>query len=98
MTPPSDGHAALERLILAAQGGTGQSRAVAAFLLAWWNAQEHGGFDLTDAWSVDADIAADMLRVFAWIARCRSYPDTLGYGQPFEAIVRAWRDDSHQPE
>ena len=40
--------AALERLIDIAQRDTGQSRRVADFLLAWWNAGECGGFDLTD--------------------------------------------------
>jgi hypothetical protein len=34
--------AALERLIQIAQRDTGQSRKVANFLLAWWNADECG--------------------------------------------------------
>ena len=61
--------AALEGLIQVAQGGTGQSRIVANFLLAWWNAGECGGFDLTDVWGVDTAIAVDMLRVFALLWR-----------------------------
>ena len=48
---------ALERLIDIARGDTGQSRKVANFLLAWWNAEECGGFDLTDVWGVDKSIA-----------------------------------------
>lgn len=40
--------AALERLIKIAQGDTGQSRRVADFLLAWWNAGDCGSFDLTN--------------------------------------------------
>ena len=87
----SDGRAALERLIRIAQGGTGQSHKVANFLLAWWNAAECGGFDLTDTWGVDTAIAVDMLRVFAMVAACPQYPDALGYGQQFEEIVRTWR-------
>jgi hypothetical protein len=83
--------AALERLIEIAQGDTGQSRRVAAFLLAWWNAEECGGFDLTDLWGVDSAIAADMVTVFALVAGRHSYPDTLGYSRQFQAIVRAWR-------
>jgi hypothetical protein len=83
--------AALERLIRIARSNTGQSRIVAGFLLAWWNAEECGGFDLTDLWGVDTSIAADMLRVCAMLAECRQYPDTLGYGKEFESIVRAWR-------
>lgn len=82
---------ALERLIDIARGNTGQSGKVANFLLAWWNAEECGGFDLTDLWGVDVAIAADMVAVFAMLAECRKYPDTLGYGKQFEAIVRASR-------
>jgi hypothetical protein len=91
MTKLMKGQAALERLIQVAQGDTGQSRIVASFLLAWWNAQECGGFDLTDLWGVDPAIAVDMLRVLALVARGQSYPDDLGYGKQFEALVRAWR-------
>jgi hypothetical protein len=83
--------AALERLIAVAQGASGQSRIVAGFLLAWWNAEECGGFDLTDLWAVDTEIAVDMLRVFAWIAQHATYPDMLGYGRQFETIFRLWR-------
>jgi hypothetical protein len=83
--------AALDRLVHIAQGDTGQSRIVANFLLAWWNAGECGGFDLTEVWGVDTPIALDMLRVFALLAGCQRYPDTLGYGAQFEAIVTAWR-------
>jgi hypothetical protein len=83
--------AALERLIRIAQGDSGQYRVVADFLLAWWNAAEHGGFDLTGLWAVDAAIAQDMLTVFAQLLRCRRYPDSLGYGEQFDTIVRRWR-------
>jgi hypothetical protein len=41
--------AALERLVAHAHGDTHQSRRVAAFLLAWWNAGECGAFDTTTA-------------------------------------------------
>jgi hypothetical protein len=82
---------ALERLIDIARGDTGQSRKVANFLLAWWNAEECGGFDLTDVWGVDKSIAADMLTVFALVAARRQYPDAMGYGKQFEAIVNVWR-------
>lgn len=82
---------ALERLIEIARGNTGQSGKVANFLLAWWNAEECGGFDLTELWGVDASIAADMISVFALVAARQQYPDRLGYGKQFEAIVRAWR-------
>ena len=44
---------ALTRLIEIAQKDTGQSRRVADFLLAWHNAAENGGWDVTDLWNVD---------------------------------------------
>ena len=68
-----------------------KSRIVANFLLAWWNAAECGGFDLTDVWGVDTEIALDMLRVFALIAGCHQYPDTMGYGKQ----LRGWLSSAH---
>ena len=88
---PDKSRAALERLIEIAQHDTGQSRIVANFLLAWWNAQECGGFDLTGVWGVDTEIALDMLRVFALVAERHQYPDNMSYGRQFEDIVRSWR-------
>jgi hypothetical protein len=83
--------AAIERLIQIAQSDTGQSRRVANFLLAWWNAEECGGFDLCDLWNVDSAIADDMVTVFALLANLNSYPDDLGYSEQFERIVAEWR-------
>lgn len=85
--------AALERLIRIAQGNAGQSRRVADFLLAWWNAGSCGAFDLTTLWGVDTGIARDMVTVFGLIARVNQYPDSLGYEQPFKRIVRMWRPE-----
>lgn len=85
--------AALERLIHIALGNTGQSRCVAEFLLAWWNAGNCGAFDLTTLWGVDTGIARDMVTVFGLIARVNQYPDSLGYEQPFKRIVRMWRPE-----
>lgn len=47
---PQNIRAAICRLVQIAKGDTGQNRGVANFLLAWWNAEECGGFDLTDLW------------------------------------------------
>jgi hypothetical protein len=85
---------ALVRLITIAQSDTGQGRRVANFLLAWWNAEECGGFDLTDLWSVDVNIAADMVDVFAFVAGRRHYPDDLGYKEQFQSIFNEWRPAS----
>nr|WP_240434166.1 hypothetical protein [Achromobacter sp. B7] len=85
--------AALERLIVIARRDTGQSQRVADFLLAWWNATSCGGFDLADFWSVDAEIADDMLVVIGLIRESRAYPDTLGTpaDQAFQELVKLWR-------
>jgi hypothetical protein len=61
---------------LAQQGNSGQSRIVADFLLAWWNADECGGFDLTVLWRVDSSIAQDMVTVIGFIASSHRYPGT----------------------
>ncbi|NGM80196.1 DUF7673 family protein [Burkholderia multivorans] len=94
MTPAE--RAALERLIEHARGDTHQSRRVADFLLAWWNAGQCGAYDLTTGWAVDEAIADDMCVVFRLATRANSYPDTLGYGPQFEAIVHAWRPELAQ--
>lgn len=85
--------AALERLLAVARGDTGQSRRVADFLLAWWNAGQCGSYDLTTAWGVDDDLMEAMCVVFRLASRANSYPDTLGYGPAFEAVVAAWRPE-----
>ncbi len=89
----SDEEAAFHRLVAIAQRDTGQSRRVADFLLAWWNAGECGGFDLTNLWGVDASIAEDMVIVFGYVAHTHSYPDALGYNKQFQSIVRTWRPE-----
>lgn len=91
--PQGNELAALGRLIDIAQADTGQSRRVADFLLAWWNAGSCGSFDLTTLWGVDADVAQDMVTVFGLVARIHAHPDTLGYGPAFELIVKAWRPE-----
>jgi hypothetical protein len=82
--------AALERLIAVAHGHTGQSRSVANFLLAWWDASTFGGFDITDAWACDDGIVADIISVFRIAALCNRYPDSLGYESEFQRIVHNW--------
>lgn len=90
--------AVLECLLKIAQGYTGQSRRVAELLLAWWNFGQCGSYDLTTAWGPDDDIVDDVCVVFRLASRAHSYPDTLGYGAQFEAVVRAWRPELVQEE
>ena len=89
--------AALDRLIAIALRDTGQSRIVANFLLAWWNASENGGFDLVELWAVDGEVAHDMIAVIRVIAAAHCYPDTLGYKKEFQAIWKLWREKEALP-
>ena len=91
---PDNQRASLERLIRIAQGDSGQCRIVADFLLAWWDAGEYGGFNLTDVWAVDEKIAADMLSVIVMLRNSRCYPDSLGYSRQFQLIVQKMRRGS----
>lgn len=84
---------ALVRLLKIGRSDTGQSRRVADFLLAWWNAASCGGFDLTNLWALDVEIAADIQTVIGLIARSRSYPDALGFKAEFKELLRAWRPE-----
>jgi len=86
-----DAIATPERLVVIAQSDTGQSRRVANFLLAWWNAADCGGFDLTDLWMVDRAIAADIFSVARLISIRHECPTAYGYGPQFEQLVADWR-------
>ena len=94
--PSQSGLAALQRLVEIAATDTGQSRTVADFLLAWWNASACGGFDPTALWSVAPSIRDDMLTVLDLIAHHREFPDAYGLGDAFVALVARWRPDSAQ--
>lgn len=85
--------ASFERLLKIAKSDTGQSRRLAAFVLAWWNADSLGGFDLTELFGVDDIIAADMATIFVCLARQSEafYPDD--YREQIEAIIQAWRPE-----
>ena len=92
MPLPNDAELApVQRLLSVAQSDTGQSRRVASVLLAWWNAQACGGFDLADKWSVDDTIARDMVATVAFVAAHREYPTAFRIGSQLEALVTRWR-------
>lgn len=71
--------AALERLLALARADTHQARYAANFLLAWWNAGDLGGFDLTDAWGLDEALREDLVTLFGFIARNKTYPSTYSF-------------------
>ena len=82
-------HEALLRLLEVAAGNSGQSRMVADFLLAWWNAGSCGAYGITTAWGLDEVLAEDVITV----SRAREYPDALGYGEAFGRVVATWRPE-----
>src|SRR3546814_16528698 len=60
---------ALNRMIDLASADTGQSARVTYFLLAWWDGEQWGHFQLTDPFGVDRAVAADLVTVFAFIGQ-----------------------------
>lgn len=87
----AEGLPALRRLVEIALRGTGQSRRVADFLLAWHNAEENGGWDPTSLWAVDAAIAADLIAVLRMISQIRRYPGDYPEARSIERIWQQWR-------
>jgi hypothetical protein len=82
---------ALLHLLSLAERDTGQSRKAANFLLAWWNAVENGGFDLTDLYGLNQESASACAVLFGWLAKHDDTPKKLGYGTRFEALALKWR-------
>lgn len=82
---------ALEKLLNVATADTGQSRRVANFILAWWNAGAHGGFDLADLANVDPDIGEDMATIFTFLARAEDVVYPYDYRSEIEQIIGRWR-------
>lgn len=83
--------AARDRLVVIAQSDTGQSRRVANFLLAWWNAGDCRGFGLTDLWMRDRALADDSLAVARLVSTRHQDPSADDDGPRFEELVAAWR-------
>ncbi len=90
---PPEVQIALDHLLAVARRPTGGGRRAANFLLAWWNATDNGGFDLTDLWELDHTNRAAVLHVFQHVATVQRYPDAYGYGAAFEALWQQWRAD-----
>jgi hypothetical protein len=84
---------ALESLLQAAEGHSGQSKRCADFLLSWWNADACGGWHPTDLWAVDQKLSDAMLVVLDFISRNRIYPDRPDVQPRFIALVERWCPD-----
>jgi hypothetical protein len=82
---------ALQRLLDIAATDTGQAKRVADFLLAWHNAAENGGWDPTDLWNVDDEIADDILLVLAFLRERHAYAEELGFRAQMGAVWERWR-------
>ena len=82
---------AVDRLLILAKSDTGQAGRIANFLLAWWNAEELGGFDIAELFTVDGAIARDMARVFSYLATRSNaeYPEDRE--SDIREIIRRWR-------
>lgn len=96
MSPPvtvEDAIGAITRLFEVAQRDTGQSRIVANFLLAWWNAREHGGFDVADLFGLDLAIADDIATVVAYLGQRQTaiYADAFGHRDDVQLLIQRWR-------
>jgi hypothetical protein len=84
---------AFERLLEIAESDTGQSRIVANFVLAWWNASSLGGFDPADLSMVDAAIAADIATIIVSIARNGETFYPTEYRSKIEKLIELWRPE-----
>jgi hypothetical protein len=83
--------AAFERLLRIARSDTGQLRRVANFIQSWWTADSLGGFDLSDIFAVDCDIARDVATVVHRLAESpvAEYPEA--YRAKIADLIKLWR-------
>ncbi len=85
---------ALEKLLNIAHDDTGQGRRVANFLLAWWNAEALGGFDIADLFAVDREVSEDMATIFTYLARAEDAVYPTDYRGEIEATIMRWRPET----
>lgn len=85
-------HDALTRLFKIARSDTGQAGRVARFLMACWNANDLGGFDVADLFAVDQAIARDIANVVEFFAEQDTaiYFDAMGFKEEIVAVVELW--------
>ncbi|ALR22819.1 MULTISPECIES: DUF7673 family protein [Sphingobium] len=87
---------ALRRLIAVALSDTGQSRRVANFLLAWWNGDDWGHFEISDIFAMDQSIGVDIATIVGYLAAYPGavYPDAFGYRDAMVQLIEIWRSDA----
>lgn len=86
----ADAGAAVDRLLVIAQGDTGGANRVANFLLAWWDGAD-GKFCIIDICNVDGETAEDMLIILAYLAQNGvTYADAWGRGADMGRLIDRW--------
>jgi hypothetical protein len=88
--------AALSRLIEVARSDTGQSAKVANFLLAWWNGDDWGHFDVSDIFGLDRAIGIDITTIIGYLADHPGavYADAFGEREAMGDLVQLWRSET----
>jgi len=87
-----DAGAALDRLLVIAQGDTGGANRVANFLLAWWDGAE-GKFCLIDICNVDRETAEDMLTILGYLSQNNvTYATAWDRGDAMEKLAESRRE------
>jgi hypothetical protein len=92
---------AIDLLMTCAESDTGQSRRCRAFLLAWWNAESFGGFDLTNVWGLDDELANACAVVFGLVTRWHYWPTNLpsDLAKRFRVLAtRTWNERNPDAE
>lgn len=85
--------ACLSRLIEVARSDTGQSAKVANFLLAWWNGDDWGHFDVSDIFGLDRAIGIDIATIIGYLADHPGavYADAFGEREAMSELIGLWR-------
>lgn len=90
--PSKEEREALAFAFEAAAGSSGGQTRMRRLLFAWFNAQELGGFDFTDLWSLDQRHLSAALTIIRMIARSPMgwYPEHYGYDADMTALVETY--------
>ncbi len=80
----------IRTLIAAATTGKHTAEPVASFLLAWYDAQTYGGFNLQDIWLMDEPARKAAATLFAWLSKTYAKPKDLDLDLVFKIISDRW--------
>lgn len=87
--PSSDD--AFARLVRIASASGPDARRAADFLLAWHNAEDHGGWNPRDLWLLDKRTAQDILDVLKSIRKSSPFLEQPGLTREIALLTRIWR-------